>query len=150
MGATAWDPPNLPLFEGAPGPQAGAAPAYGGGLPAPFSGNSGIPYPLPPEWPNYIPGPNAPQQTLDPEVLGQIVNRFLSRPMSVRNLSGAESALPDVSATADSLQPRGADFRDRGPASYEPTSQYQLAQAQRPAGAGMGEVTGDKKLELQQ
>src|SRR5437762_7832325 len=63
MGATAWDPPNLPLFEGAPGPQAGAAPACGGGLPAPFSGNSGIPYPLPPEWPNFIPGPNAPQPT---------------------------------------------------------------------------------------
>ena len=49
MGATAWNPPNLPLFEGATWPQAGAPPAYGAGLPAPFSANSGIPYPLPPK-----------------------------------------------------------------------------------------------------
>jgi hypothetical protein len=47
MGATAWDAPNLPLFEGAPWPTPiSVASANGMKQAAPFSGNSEYPWPL--------------------------------------------------------------------------------------------------------
>src|SRR5712691_2233793 len=81
MGATAWDPPNLPLFEGAPWPAAGPALANGAGQTAQLTDSSGFPYRLPPVWPNFIPGPATPSQVADREIWAQIINA-LSRPLS--------------------------------------------------------------------
>src|SRR5712671_5806894 len=104
MGATAWDPPNLPLFEGAPWPAAGAALANGAGQTALLAESSGFPYPLPLGWPNFIPGPAAPSQAAGPEMWAQVLNAF-SRPASVRNPSTARSQPSSTTSPgADSLE----------------------------------------------
>ena len=75
MGAAAWDPPSLPLPD-----SASSAPTDGiSTKPAKQMGSfSGVPQfarPMPPEWPNFIPGPAAPPQITDPEVLGRAFGR---------------------------------------------------------------------------
>jgi len=139
MGATAWDPPNLPLFPGAPWPPAGAAPPYGGGQAGPLTDSSGFPFPTPPGWPNYIPGPNAPQQTLSPENWAKVLNAVLGGPASTRSLYTPRTANSDIPTTAaDPLDGRSSgSVDDAQPLSYgasvnEPLSSFELAQAPRP------------------
>jgi hypothetical protein len=101
MGATAWDAPNLPLFEGAPWPTPiSVASANGMKQAAPFSGNSEYPWPLPPEWPNFIPGPTAtPAAT---SIGAEIFNALLSR--SAPRAGGFAAGAP-LRSTAPSSEP---------------------------------------------
>jgi hypothetical protein len=138
MGATAWDPPSMPLFEGTPWPnQPDSASANGAGQPNSFSGSSDDPSPLPPEWPQYVPGPAAPQSMPDPETWAHILNALLSRPRPARNFSTADAATSDIaSPVANSSADRGSESSGAAPPPYRASSNepsnFELAQAAQP------------------
>jgi len=112
MGAAAWDPPNLPLFEGAPSPAPiGVVSANGVKQASPFSGNSGYPRPRPLEWPNFIPGPTAtPAAT---SIGAEIFNALLSRsaPRADGFAAGAPLRPTVPSSEPNLVGPGGLDDR---------------------------------------
>jgi hypothetical protein len=96
MGATAWDPPNLPLFDGGPRPVLGGA-GSAGGAGRPASASSGILgyLPLPPaERPNFASGPLIAQPIDD---LGNFAQRVEAGPTAPRQfLAAVQTAKTDA------------------------------------------------------
>ena len=112
MGAAAWAPPSLPLSDNASSAPTDGISTKPAGQMASFSGMPQFARPMPPEWPNFIPGPAAPLSTLGPAISAQIFGSFLPQRAPVRNLATGGSS------NSEALRPT-ASFNERWPEPFD-------------------------------
>jgi hypothetical protein len=114
MGATAWDAPNLPLFEGAPWPTpTDAASAGGVGQAGPLYPVLGYSHPLPLGWPQYASGHAAPQPVVAAGGLAEIYNALQPPTGPVRLDATSSGVTPPVASAYGGLSGESAPLDDR-------------------------------------